>query len=52
MRTDIYSVGATLFYLLVGRPPFRADNIVQLIEQVVTTAPEAPHHLRVKSRCA
>ena len=46
VRTDIYSVGATLFYLLIGRPPFRADNIVQLIEQVVTTAPEAPHHLR------
>jgi serine/threonine protein kinase/class 3 adenylate cyclase len=29
-RTDIYAMGATLFHLLAGRPPFLGDNTVAL----------------------
>ena len=33
--SDIYAVGATLFYLLTGRTPFEADNMVQLLATVL-----------------
>jgi serine/threonine protein kinase len=30
-RSDIYSLGATAYYLLTGRPPFDGKNIVQVL---------------------
>lgn len=35
-RSDIYSLGATIFHLIAGRPPFEADSSVATIVEHVT----------------
>src|SRR6185503_20080157 len=39
VRSDIYSVGASLYYLLLGRPPHQAKDLVQLITEVLDKNP-------------
>jgi serine/threonine-protein kinase len=34
--SDVYSLGATLFFLLVGRPPISGETIIDLIVRVAT----------------
>ena len=46
VRSDIYSVGGTLFHLLMGRPPFQAENVVALLATVLDKAPPSPRTLR------
>lgn len=41
-RTDIYSLGVTLYELLALVPAFSADDRTDLIEQIRTSAPVAP----------
>jgi formylglycine-generating enzyme required for sulfatase activity len=41
-KQDIYSLGATLFHAVEGRPPFQADNMPRLIAKIMAeTAPKA-----------
>lgn len=45
-RADMYSVGATLYYLLTGRTPFEAQNMVQLLATVLEQRPPSPRQFR------
>ena len=46
VRSDIYSVGMTLFYLLTGRTPFETKNVVALIATVLEQPAPSPRKWR------
>ena len=41
-RSDLYSLGAMLYEMVTGRPPFLGDDTVAIIGQHINTPPVAP----------
>jgi tRNA A-37 threonylcarbamoyl transferase component Bud32 len=44
-HSDVYGLGAILYYLITARAPFQAESLTALVTQVIGSDPIAPHLL-------
>ncbi len=39
-RTDLFSLGAVIYYMIVGAPPFNAESTIAVLKQVLDVQPQ------------